>query len=113
RGLLLTGKHPVAFLFVELPPDGVDVNVHPTKSEVRFRHPEKVQGLIANAVRKALSGEDLTAPLRVREAPVQVAAEQAELPFAAPSRGDRAAAPGPPPRQQEVSPRPAPRPHGH
>src|SRR5262245_66261561 len=80
RGLLLTGKHPVAFLFVELPPDGVDVNVHPTKAEVRFRQPEKVQALIAGAVRKALGGEDLTAPLRVREAPVAVAAEQAELP---------------------------------
>ena len=64
RGLLLTGKHPLAFLFLELPPEQIDVNVHPTKTEVRFRQPEKVQQLILAAVRKRLQGEDLTAPLR-------------------------------------------------
>jgi DNA mismatch repair protein MutL len=83
RGLQLTGKHPVCFLFLELPPDGVDVNVHPTKAEVRFRQPEKVQSAIVVAVRKALGQQDLTATLRVPEAPVAVAVEQTELPFAA------------------------------
>ena len=37
RGLLMTGRYPVAFLFLEVPPQQVDVNVHPTKAEVRFR----------------------------------------------------------------------------
>ena len=37
RGLLMTGRYAVAFLFLEMPPDQVDVNVHPTKAEVRFR----------------------------------------------------------------------------
>jgi DNA mismatch repair protein MutL len=84
RGLLLTGKHPIAFLFLELPPDSVDVNVHPTKAEVRFRQPEKVQQLVIDVVRKRLQGTDLTAPLRVRQASAAPApAEQGDLPFAA------------------------------
>jgi DNA mismatch repair protein MutL len=88
RGLLLTGKHPVAFLFLEMPPEQVDVNVHPTKAEVRFRQPEKVQQLILTSARKRLQGEDLTAELRVQQAPAPTPAvkEQANLPFSEPAR---------------------------
>src|SRR5204863_2618972 len=58
RGLLMTGRHAVAFLFLELPPDEVDVNVHPTKAEVRFRDPAEVQQLVVHAVRQRLQRED-------------------------------------------------------
>jgi DNA mismatch repair protein MutL len=54
RTLLPAGVHPAAILFVELPPEDVDVNVHPAKIEVRFRRPSEVQAAIIEAVRRAL-----------------------------------------------------------
>jgi len=48
-------RHPAAALFVECDPGRVDVNVHPAKSEVRFREPGLVRGLIVSAIRHALA----------------------------------------------------------
>lgn len=83
RSLLMTGRHPVAFLFLELPPDEVDVNVHPTKAEVRFRDREGLQQFVEETVRARLQGQDLTAPLRspppVR--PTSPTAPEPDLPF--------------------------------
>ena len=53
--LLHRGRHPMAALFVDLPPDMVDVNVHPTKAEVRFRDAALVRGLIVSALKRALA----------------------------------------------------------
>ncbi len=64
RGLLMTGRHAVAFLFLEVPPEDVDVNVHPTKAEVRFRDADGLQRLIQETVRARLQRENLVAPLR-------------------------------------------------
>jgi DNA mismatch repair protein MutL len=63
RGLLLTGRYAVAFLFLELPPEQVDVNVHPTKTEVRFRDGNVIYHLVFGAVRDRLRSENLTARL--------------------------------------------------
>ncbi len=52
--LLPADRHPVIFLFIEVAPDQVDVNVHPTKREVRFRQPGAVRDVVIQAVRKAL-----------------------------------------------------------
>ena len=52
--LLHRGRHPMAALFVDLPPDMVDVNVHPTKAEVRFRDAALVRGLIVGSLKRAL-----------------------------------------------------------
>jgi DNA mismatch repair protein MutL len=51
RGLLLSGRQPIVFLSYELPPDAVDVNVHPAKMEVRFREPSRLYRLVLSALR--------------------------------------------------------------
>ncbi len=65
RGLLMTGRYAVAFLFVEMPPDQVDVNVHPTKSEVRFRDGQAMYHLIRAAIKHKLSDLQLVPRLQI------------------------------------------------
>ncbi|MBP8165066.1 MAG: hypothetical protein KAX86_06465, partial [Anaerolineales bacterium] len=52
--LLMVGRYPLTALFLEVAPEDVDVNVHPTKAEVRFRSQEKIFSFVQRAARKAL-----------------------------------------------------------
>jgi DNA mismatch repair protein MutL len=61
RGLLLTGRYPICFLRVEMPPELVDVNVHPTKLEVRFQDGGQLYAQLLSTLRSRFLSTDLTA----------------------------------------------------
>ena len=54
HGLLMSGKHPLAIINIAVPPQDVDVNIHPTKSEVKFQNEGAVFSSVQKAVRQAL-----------------------------------------------------------
>jgi DNA mismatch repair protein MutL len=83
RAVLPHGIYPVAFLLLEVPLEEIDVNVHPAKTEIRFRRSEAVKEVIASAVKDALAGAGIARQsLPVRHIENEIAAES----FAAPVR---------------------------
>ena len=73
RGLTEPGRYPAAILLLEIPSADVDVNVHPTKTEVRFRDGGRIHGLVMAGVREKLLGSDLTpsaVPMRADATPL-------------------------------------------
>lgn len=84
-GAFAKGAYPAAVIFLEVPPEEVDVNVHPTKAEVRFRHTQRIFPWVARATGEAWRGlqGDLTSVLELPPKP-----EAAEFELA--SRGREA-----------------------
>ncbi|HRT26042.1 MAG TPA: DNA mismatch repair endonuclease MutL [Candidatus Saccharicenans sp.] len=67
-GMLDRQKSPECFLFLDLPYELVDVNVHPAKAEIRFKEPQAVFGLILRAIELAARSESLIKPVMIGEA---------------------------------------------
>jgi len=92
RTLIMVGRYPIAILFMELPPEDVDVNVHPAKAEVRFRNPDRMFSGIQRAIRRALLAytpvPSLEAPHTWQQLPTQGLDEAAPSTPSGPSLGE-------------------------
>jgi len=80
-GLLPPRKYPVAFVYIEAPPELVDVNVHPAKTEVRFRREEAIYGTVYRAVSNAIGGATPAMSVKPLKFSSEQVVQQARLDF--------------------------------
>ncbi|MEP6923509.1 MAG: DNA mismatch repair endonuclease MutL [Pyrinomonadaceae bacterium] len=80
RSVLPHGVYPVALLFVEIPTEEVDVNVHPAKTEVRFRRPEAVRESVTEAIRAALMSSGIIPDSKGEDENPQAGATEFSMP---------------------------------
>ncbi len=86
RQVIEAGRHPVAALWLDLPAEDVDVNVHPTKAELRFRDPGVVRSLVVGGIGRVLAGAAAVAVPAARPALALAPARVAEA-WRAPAPG--------------------------
>jgi DNA mismatch repair protein MutL len=81
----MVGRMPVVFLHLEIPPEEVDVNVHPTKVEVRFRDPQRIYSHLLATLRQTFLKSDLHSRLQAAQEAPAPAAQAASAPAVAAS----------------------------
>jgi DNA mismatch repair protein MutL len=107
QGLLMTGKHPIVIVNISLPPQEIDVNVHPSKIEVKFRNGNIVYGALSRAIKEVISK---TAPPEIRNSvvfsppPPRLWEERSEVALTAttPPSPEKTAMPAPRPQLPQV-----------
>ncbi|MFN0007761.1 MAG: DNA mismatch repair endonuclease MutL [Planctomycetota bacterium] len=114
RGFLFESRQPVAFLRLSMDPSKVDVNVHPTKAEVRFREERSVFGFVVEAIRRGVAQTDMATPgaRMVEKAIAREAGTTFSFPSAPRPSGEREREPYvlrevPPPAPAPMRPAPA------
>ena len=80
RGLLMTGRYPVVFLALDAQPETVDVNVHPTKLEVRFQDSSQIYSQLLGTLRSRFLSTDLTARVQTPPEGVALPSDQVSSP---------------------------------